>query len=151
MVNINVFVILHTEFNIDLGFTFLSALLGACLVVICGAGHAVIRGRWLFYSRCWWSSQLLAGRCRSLGAGCGLPLAVFRACGCRLGSWVCLWWGLRDVAAGNMEGAHLVVDGGDGGMWLSCFVVQQLSWLVGSQGCSWWWVLQVGNVVAGCC
>ena len=48
-----------------------------------------------------------------------------------------------------MEGARVVVDAGDGGVWLSCFVVRQLSWLVGGQGCSWWWVLRVGNVAAG--
>ena len=34
---------------------------GARLVVVCGAGYAVVRGRWLFYSRCWWSSRLLGG------------------------------------------------------------------------------------------
>ena len=50
-----------------------------------GAGYAVVRGHWSFDSRCWWSSLLLGGRCRSLGAGRRLPLAVFFAYGCRLG------------------------------------------------------------------
>ena len=65
-----------------------------------------------------------------------------------MGGRVCLWWGLRDVAAGDVEGARIVVDAGDVGVWLSCFVVRRLLWSVGSQGCSWWWVLPVGNVVA---
>ena len=39
------------------------------LIVVCGAGYAVVRGCWSFYSRCWWSSRLLGGRCRSLGVG----------------------------------------------------------------------------------
>ena len=47
-----------------------------------------------------------------------------------------------------MEGACIVVDVGDVGMWLSCFIVRQLLWSVGSQGCSWWWVLPLGDVVA---
>ena len=49
-----------------------------------GVGYAVVRGHWSFDSRCWWSSLLPGGRCRSLGAGRRLPLAVF-AYGCRLG------------------------------------------------------------------
>ena len=117
-----------------------------------GAGYAVVRGHWSFDSRCWWSSLLLGGRCRSLGAGCRLPLAAFFAYGCRLGgcrilgSRVCLWWGLRDVAVGdvavgNVEGARVVVDAGDVGVLLSCFVGRRLSWFVGGQRCSWWWLL----------
>ena len=50
-----------------------------------GVGYAVVRGRGSFNSRCWWFSGLLGVRCRSLGAGRRLPLAVFFACGCRLG------------------------------------------------------------------
>ena len=106
-----------------------------------GIGYVVVRGRWSFNSRCWWFSWLLGVRCRSLGAGRCLPLAVFFACGCRLGGRrrlggrVCLWWGLRDVAAGDVEGARVVVDAGDVGVWLSCFVGGRLSWSVG-QGCS---------------
>ena len=38
--------------------------------------------------------------------------------------------------AGDMEGAHFVVDVGDMGVWLSCLVFKRLLWLVGSQGCS---------------
>ena len=114
-----------------------------------GIGYAVVRGRWSFYSRCWWSPLLLGGQCRSLGAGRRLPLAVFFAYGCRLAgcrilrSCVCLWWGLRDVAAGDVEGARVVVDAGDMGVWLSCFIGRWLllSWFVGGQGCSWRWVL----------
>ena len=60
-----------------------------------------------------------------------------------------MWWGLCDMAAGDVEGTHIVVVVGDMGMWLLCFIVRRLSWLVGGQGCSWWWVLQVGDVVAG--
>ena len=59
--------------------------------------------------------------------------------------------GLCDVAAGDVEGARVVVDASDVGMWLSCFVVRRLLWSVGGQGCSWWWVLPVGDVVAGRC
>ena len=107
-----------------------------------GIGYAVVRGCGSFNSRCWWFSWLLGVRCRSLGAGRRLPLAVFFACGCRLGGcrrlggWVCLWWGLRDVAAGDVEGTGVVVDAGDVGVWLSCFVGGRLSWFVG-QGCLW--------------
>ena len=105
-----------------------------------GVAYAVVRGRWSFNSRCWWFSWLLGVQCRSLGAGRCLPLAVFFACGCRLGGcrrlggWVCLWWG-RDVAAGDVEGAGVVVGAGDVGVWLSCFVGRRLLWFVG-QGCS---------------
>ena len=107
-----------------------------------GAGYAVIHGHWLFNSCCWWSSLLLGGQCCLLGAGHHLPLAVFCVCGCCiLGSQVSLWWGLRDVAVGNVEGAHIVVDTGDVGVWLSCFVVRQLSWFVGGEGYLWSWVL----------
>ena len=108
-----------------------------------GVGYAVVRGRWLFNSRCWWFSLPLGVRCRSLGAGRCLPLAVFFACGCRLGGCrrlggrVCLWWGMRDVAAGDVEGARVVVDARDVGVWLSCFVGRRLSWFVGGQACSW--------------
>ena len=107
-----------------------------------GVGYAVVRGRGSFNSRCWWFSWLLGVRCRSLGAERRLPLAVFFACSCRLGGcrrlggWVRLWWGLRDVAAGDVEGAGVVVDAGDVGVWLSCFVGRRLSWFVG-QGCLW--------------
>ena len=57
------------------------------------------------------------------------------------------------MAAGDVEGAHVVVDAGDVGVGLSCFVGRGLSllWFVGGQGCSWRWVLQVGDVVAGRC
>ena len=107
-----------------------------------GVGYAVVSGCWSFNSRCWWFSWLLGARCRSLGAGRHLPLTVFFACSCRLGGHrrlggqVCLWWGLRDVAAGDVEGACIVVDTGDMGVWLSCFVGGRLSWFVGGQGCS---------------
>ena len=47
--------------------------------------------------------------------------------------------------AGDMEGARFVVDVG---MWLSCLVFRQLSWFVGSRGCSWWGVT-CGAVVVG--
>ena len=92
------------------------------IVVVRGTSDVVVHGRWLFDSRCGWFLWLLGSRCRSLGAGCGLPLAVCFACGCRLGSccllggWVCLWWGLHDVAAGDMEGALGVIDTGDMGL-----------------------------------
>ena len=75
-----------------------------------GVGYTVVHGHWSFDICCWWSSLLLGGRCCSLGAGHRLPLAVFVAYGCRLGgcrilrSCVCLWWGLRDVAAGRRGG-----------------------------------------------
>ena len=57
------------------------------------------------------------------------------------------------MAAGDVEGAGVVVDAGDVGVWLSCFVGRRssLSWFVGGQGCSWRWVLRVGDVVAGRC
>ena len=56
------------------------------------------------------------------------------------------------MAAGNVEGARIVVDVGDVGMHVVVvFCCQALSWFVGSQGSSWWWVLQVGDVVAGRC
>ena len=123
-----------------------------------GTGYVVIGGRWSFNSRCWWDSLLLGGGCRSLGAGRRLPLALFFACGFRLG-------GCR------MSGSRLVCGGGCvtwqratwrahalsltlvtwACVWLSCFVVRWLSWFVGGQGCSWWWVLRVGDVVAGRC
>ena len=45
-----------------------------------GAGYIVIGGCWSFNSRCWRDSLLLGGRCRSLGAGRRLPLALFFAC-----------------------------------------------------------------------
>ena len=86
-----------------------------------GAGDVVVHGRWSFDGRCGWFSWLLGARCRSLGAGHGLPLAVCFACGCRLGGCrllggrVCLW-GLRDVAVGNGDGALGVVDAGDVGL-----------------------------------
>ena len=50
-----------------------------------GAGYVVVGGRWSFNSCCWQDSLLLGCRCRSLGAGCHLPLALFFACGFRLG------------------------------------------------------------------
>ena len=46
----------------------------------------------------------------------------------------CMTW-----QAGDMEGACFVVDIGNVGVWLSCLVFRQLSWFVGSWGCSWWW------------
>ena len=55
------------------------------------------------------------------------------------------------MAAGDVEGALGVVDAGDVSLWLLCLVSRRLSWFVGSQGCSWWWVLQGGDVVAGRC
>ena len=55
------------------------------------------------------------------------------------------------MAAGDVEGALGVVDAGDVGLWLSCLVVSRLSWFVGGQGSSWWWVLRGGDVVAGRC
>ena len=57
------------------------------------------------------------------------------------------------MAAGDVEGALSVVDAGDVAVWLSCFVGRwlSLSWFVGGQGCSWRWVLRVGDVVAGHC
>ena len=123
-----------------------------------GAGYVVVGGHWSFNSRCWQDSLLLGSQCRSLGAGRRLPLALFFACSFRLG-------GCR------MSGGRLVCGGGCvmwqgvtwrahalsltlvtwACMWLSCFVVRWLSWFVGGQGCSWWWVLRVGDVVAGRC
>ena len=44
-----------------------------------GASYALVGGRWSFDSCCWWCWLLLGGRCRSLGAGRRLPLAVFFA------------------------------------------------------------------------
>ena len=91
--------------------------MGARIVVVCGTSDMVVPGHWLFDSRCGWFSWLLGARCRSLGAGRGLPLTVCFACGCQLGSChllggqVCLWWGLCD-----MEGALNVVDAGDVGL-----------------------------------
>ena len=55
------------------------------------------------------------------------------------------------MAVGDVEGARVVVDAGDVGVLLSCFVGRRLSWFVDGQGCSWWWVLRVGDVVAGRC
>ena len=87
--------------------------LGPCVHVV------VVRGRWSFDTRCGWSSWLLGGRCRPLGAGHCSPFAVCVACGCRLGGCcllgrrVRLCWELRDVAAGDVEGALVVVDAGD--------------------------------------
>ena len=52
------------------------------------------------------------------------------------------------MAADDVEGARVVVDAGDVGVWLSCFIVRRLLWSVGGQGCSWWWVLPVSDVVA---
>ena len=92
------------------------------LLLSVGAGGVVVHGRWSFDGRCRWFSWLLGGWCCSLGANHGLPLAVCSACGCRLGgchllgSWVCLWWGLHDVAAGNVDSALGVVDAGDMGL-----------------------------------
>ena len=87
-----------------------------------GVRVVVVRGRWSFDSRCGWSSRLLGGRCRPLGAGRRSPFTVCVACGCRLGgcrllgSRVRLCWELRDVAAGDVEGALVVVDAGDVGV-----------------------------------
>ena len=39
-----------------------------------------------------------------------------------------MWWGLRDVAAGDVKGARVVVDTGDVGVWLLCFVVMVCGW-----------------------
>ena len=86
---------------------------------------------------------MLGSQCYSLGAGRRLLLAVFFVYGCQLGvccilgSHVCLWWGLHDVAVGDVEGACVVVDAGDVGMWLLCFVGRRLLWFVGGQACSW--------------
>ena len=90
--------------------------LGPCVRVV------VVGGCWSFDSRCEWSSWLLGGRCRPLGAGRRSPFAVCVACGCRLGGCrllggrVRLCWELRDVAAGDVEGALVVVDAGDVGV-----------------------------------
>ena len=102
---------------------------------------ALSSGRWLrchwwalVVQRCWRDSLVLGSRCRSLGAGRRLPLRILgRGSGRRrahvlsstLVTWACVW--------------------------LSCFVVRRLSWCVGGQGCSWWWVLRVRNVVARRC
>ena len=51
--------------------------------------------------------------------------------------------------AGNMEGAHIVVDIGDMAVWLLCLLCRQLLWFMGSWGCWWWWGLLVGEVVIG--
>ena len=90
--------------------------LGPCMRVV------VVPGRWSFESRCRWSSWLLGSQCHPLGAGRRPPFIVCFACGCRLGGCrvlggrVCLCWGLRDVAAGDVEGALVVVDAGDVGV-----------------------------------
>ena len=58
------------------------------------------------------------------------------------------------MAAGDVEGARVVIDAGDGGVWLSCFVVRRLSWLVAAKdvrggGCYEWatWRRAVVEVV----
>ena len=123
-----------------------------------GAGYVVVGGRWSFNSRCWRDLLLLGGRCRSLGAGCRLPLALFFACGFRLGG--CRMSGGRRVCGGGCvtwQGATRRTHALSLTLvtwacaWLSCFVVRRLSSFVGGQGCSWWWVLRVSDVVAGRC
>ena len=50
-----------------------------------GAVYVVVGGCWSFNSHCWWDSLWLGSRCHALGAGHCLPLALFFACGFRLG------------------------------------------------------------------
>ena len=91
------------------------------IVVVRGDSPVGVRGGWSFDSGYGWSSWLLGGRCRPLGAGRRSPFAVSFACGCQLGGCrllrgrVCLCWGLRDVAA-DVEGALVVIDAGDVGV-----------------------------------
>ena len=123
-----------------------------------GAGYVVVGGRWSFISCCWRDLLLLGCQCCSLGAGRRLLLALFFACGFRLGGCrmscgrlVCVGgcvtcqqatWRVHALSLTLMMWACV---------WLSCFVVRRLSWFVGGQGRSWWWVLRVGDVVAGRC
>ena len=66
--------------------SFMVLELWVCVVLSAvGAGYIVVGGRWSFNSRCWQDSLLLGCRCRSLGAGRCLLLALFFACGFRLG------------------------------------------------------------------
>ena len=53
-----------------------------------------------------------------------------------------MWWGLCDVAGGDVEGARVVGDVGDVGVRVVVvFCCQAVVVVVGGQGCSWWWVL----------
>ena len=121
-----------------------------------GAGYVVVGGRWSCNSRR--DSLLLGCRRRSLGAGRRLPLPFFFACSFRLGSchmsggrlvcvggcvtWQRVTWRAHALSLTLMTWACVL---------LSCFVVRRLSWFVGGQGRSWWWVLRVGDMVAGRC
>ena len=68
----------------------------------------VVAGRSMSSVGCWPSFAVLCLLC--------VWLSIGRLLLSSLGGWVRLCWGLRDVAAGDVEGALVVVDAGDVGV-----------------------------------
>ena len=95
--------------------------------------HVVLLCRWVVrdFGAVGVAAVVLRGRSRSLrgrmlGAGHRLPVVALFGCGCRRVRRLLLWWAAGVVCggvgrvtwhAGDLEGAHVVVDVGDMAVW----------------------------------